>query len=378
MDALAKLSAATTALAQAKTLEDVKQIMDIAEAARTYARAAKLGLEAANHAAEVKLRAERKAGELLAELAAQSKEGQRRENQYTVQTFQAGMSANDTPYRTVLTENDIAPTTAHRWQTVATVPDEIFEEHVATVQQEQRELTGAELLALAKKLKREVNRLERQAEETITLSQMPQHDDRYRLFTSDIQSLQIEPESIDAIVTDPPYPQEYLPLYADLADLAMSALKPAGSLFVMCGQSYLPEIMQILCERMTYNWTLAYLTPGGQSPQIWHRKVNSFWKPVIWMVKQPYSGKWLGDVSRSDTNDNDKRFHHWGQSISGMVDLIERCTAVGDVVLDPFCGGGATGVAALLSNRFFVGADVSADAVDTTRARLMEVCNASI
>ena len=369
MDALAKLSAATTALAQAKTLDDVKQIMDIAEAARTYARAAKLGLEAANHAAEVKLRAERKAGELLQQLE-RDKPGPRTE-------LHSSLESNS-QYRTVLTENDIAPTTAHRWQTVATVPDEIFEEHVVTVQQEQRELTSAELLALAKKLKREVNRLERQAEETITLSQMPQHSDRFSLFVSDIQALQVEPGSIDAIVTDPPYPQEYLPLYADLADLAMSALKPAGSLFVMCGQSYLPEIMQILCERMTYNWTLAYLTPGGQSPQIWHRKVNSFWKPVIWMVKQPYSGKWLGDVSRSDTNDNDKRFHHWGQSISGMVDLIERCTAVGDVVLDPFCGGGATGVAALLSNRFFVGADVSAEAVDTTRARLMEVCNANL
>ena len=40
----------------------VNRFYDIAEAARTYARAAKLGLEAANHAAEVKLRAERKAG----------------------------------------------------------------------------------------------------------------------------------------------------------------------------------------------------------------------------------------------------------------------------------------------------------------------------
>lgn len=143
MDALAKLSAATYALAEAKTLEDVKQIMDIAEAARTYARAAKLGLEAANHAAEVKLRAERKAGELLQQLE-RSKGGDSR-------SFQPGTSASE--YREVLTENDIAPTTAHRWQTVATVPDEVFEEHVATVQQEQRELTSAGLLRLAGEIK---------------------------------------------------------------------------------------------------------------------------------------------------------------------------------------------------------------------------------
>ena len=99
---LAKLSAATRALAEARTLDQVKHIMDVAEAARTYARAAKLGLEAANHAAEVKLRAERKAGEMLSELAEQSKEGQRRENQYTVQSYQPDNSAYDTPYLSLI------------------------------------------------------------------------------------------------------------------------------------------------------------------------------------------------------------------------------------------------------------------------------------
>jgi ParB family chromosome partitioning protein len=145
MDALAKLSAATHALAEAKTLDDVKHIMDIAEAARTYARAAKLGLEAANHAAEVKLRAERKAGELLGRLEKGDHGGDRRSSSY-----QAG---NLNEYRTVLTESNVATTTAQRWQTVAEVPADIFEDHVATVQQEQRELTSAGVLRLAEEIK---------------------------------------------------------------------------------------------------------------------------------------------------------------------------------------------------------------------------------
>ena len=101
------------------------------------------GLEAANHAAEVKLRAERKAGELLGQLE-RSKGGDSR-------SFQPGTSAS--AYRTVLTENEIATTTAHRWQTAATVPADIFEEHVVTVQQEQRELTSAGVLRLAEEIK---------------------------------------------------------------------------------------------------------------------------------------------------------------------------------------------------------------------------------
>ncbi len=30
--------------------------------------------------------------------------------------------------------------------------------------------------------------------------------------------------------------------------------------------------------QMTYHWTVAYLTPGGQAVQLWDRKVNAFWK----------------------------------------------------------------------------------------------------
>jgi len=162
-----------------------------------------------------------------------------------------------------------------------------------------------------------------------------------------------------------------------LAELATYALKPGGSLFAMVGQSYLPEIMAYLGSRLTYNWTLSYLTPGGQAVQLWQRKVNTFWKPVLWYVKGEYNGKWLGDVAKSSPNDNDKRFHFWGQSESGMLDLIERCSNPGDTILDPFCGGGTTGITALLANRLFIGADIDAGSVAIIKARLTEASHAA-
>jgi len=87
----------------------------------------------------------------------------------------------------------------------------------------------------------------------------------------------IEAGSVDVIVTDPPYPLEFISVYSFLSKLAARVLKPGGSMFVMCGQSYLPEVMARLAERMEYQWTLAYLTPGGQSVQLWDRKVNTSW-----------------------------------------------------------------------------------------------------
>ena len=116
-DALVKLSQATTMLAEARSLPEVKGILDLAEAARTYARAAKLGLEATNYAAEIKLRAERKAGELLAEL----------ERGKTGPKLDSGLECNS-EYRAVLTDSAIAPTTAHRWQEAASIPEPVSEE----------------------------------------------------------------------------------------------------------------------------------------------------------------------------------------------------------------------------------------------------------
>lgn len=185
----------------------------------------------------------------------------------------------------------------------------------------------------------------------------------------------LEPNSIDVILTDPPYEREFLPVYEDLAKLAAHALKPGGSLVVMVGQSYLGEIMKLMAPHMRYHWTLCYLTPGGQAVQLWQRNVNTFWKPVLWYVKGEYNGKWLGDVARSNVNDNDKRFHHWGQSESGMADLFDRVANQGDVILDPFLGGGTTGVVAVSLGHEFIGADIDPAVVETARQRIQEARN---
>src|SRR5690606_41006181 len=51
----------------------------------------------------------------------------------------------------------------------------------------------------------------------------------------------IEPGTVDAIITDPPYPGEYVDLFTDLSHLAARILKPSGVLVAMCGQYYLPD-----------------------------------------------------------------------------------------------------------------------------------------
>lgn len=141
----------------------------------------------------------------------------------------------------------------------------------------------------------------------------------------------------------------------------------------MAGQSYLPEVLAALSSHLDYHWAIAYLTPGGQAAQLWERNVNAFWKPVLIFSKGRYEGNWFGDVARSPTNHNDKDHHRWGQSEAGMLDLLKRLSEPGDLVADPFLGGGTTAVVAAASGRRFFGCDIDAEAVETARGRLAEL-----
>lgn len=53
--------------------------------------------------------------------------------------------------------------------------------------------------------------------------------------------------------------------------------------------------------------------------------------------------------------------------VEGLVKLIEHYTDPGDLVLDPFCGSGQTGVAAVLTGRHAVLSDLSPAAVHIAR-----------
>ena len=114
--------------------------------------------------------------------------------------------------------------------------------------------------------------------------------------------------------------------------------------------------------------------PGGMPTQVWARKVSCFWKPVLWLVNGTYQGEHVvSDLIQNKPNDRDKTAHRWGQAEAGFAQLIETFTQPGDVICDPFCGGGTTGAAALRLRRHFVGIDADPAAVEATRSRLATV-----
>lgn len=355
---LIRYDQARIALKEARTVDDVKNIKDKAEALQVYARQSK-DAEMEAWLAEIKLRAMRRIGELSAELDKAKPGG----TGGGAKVPPLGRSKVDT-----LKAAGISKSAADRCEKIASVPEKEFDAFIEDKKAKGKQVTASEVYRKVTKEKQRERRKEERDELAAMVNTKSRLIDLYNEPCAN--AMKGDPESVDWIVTDPPYPQEFLPLYATLADVADHSLKPGGSLLCMTGQAYLPDVVAALAKRLTYQWTLAYLTPGGQAVQIFPRKVNTFWKPVLWFVKGEYSGEWIGDVSRSKPNDNDKRFHEWGQSESGMRDLMSRFVKPGDVVLDPFMGAGTTGVIAIELGARFVGFDDDKDAFNEASVRI--------
>ena len=62
--------------------------------------------------------------------------------------------------------------------------------------------------------------------------------------------------------------------------------------------------------------------------------------------------------------------HPSPKPISYMLKLVERVTEQGDLVLDPFCGSGTTGVACMMLGRRFLGIELDEGYAAMARRRI--------
>lgn len=140
---LIQLTEATRMLAECTTIAEAMTIFNMAEAARVYAAMQDLGLEAENHAVEIKLRAGRRLGEML--LEAHIRPGQPRKNVDGVVNIPSP----------TLRELGISERLSSLSQQQASIPRPEFERYIAETKPKQR-LTQKGVLDIARRLRRPV------------------------------------------------------------------------------------------------------------------------------------------------------------------------------------------------------------------------------
>jgi site-specific DNA-methyltransferase (adenine-specific) len=176
---------------------------------------------------------------------------------------------------------------------------------------------------------------------------------------------------------------------------ALRVLKPSGTIAIsgtyhsiyVCGFILLESGCRIIND-------IAWFKPNAP-PALACRNFTASHETVIWAsknkkVKHTFNyevskswddpkdsvrnqGKQMRSVwSISSPSNSEKRLgkHPTQKPLQLLSRLIEICTNVGDLVLDPFCGSGTSGVVAISAGRQYIGIDSDSEYIELSKKRL--------
>ncbi len=139
------LSQGKAMIEKASTVDEVRQIRDKAEALRILTKKSRMSLEVQNECAEVRIRAERRAGEMLKEMAkTNQREGRGGDRK-----------SNSDDGRLNLGELGINYNESSRYQKIAELPKNFFESQIKNTKKSKKELTTAQFLTLSRRIAKE-------------------------------------------------------------------------------------------------------------------------------------------------------------------------------------------------------------------------------
>ena len=176
---------------------------------------------------------------------------------------------------------------------------------------------------------------------------------------------------VDLIFTDPPYDKETVPLYEDMAREAARILRPGGSLICYLGQYATSDVCRLVGKHLKFLWPLCCYHEGpGQVMAFWGIRVK--WKPMLWFVNGGNRFDTSAVVEDLIVSTKEKSSHPWQQSVIEARYYIEKLTPQGGLVVDPFCGGGTTAVAAKQAGRKWITCELDPEYAAIATQRIKE------
>lgn len=180
----------------------------------------------------------------------------------------------------------------------------------------------------------------------------------------------IPADSVDLLLTDPPYGAEWLDSWPRLGQLGRRVLKPGGWLTAYIGHMHMPaELEGLTAAGLEWGW-MAAITFHGSHPAIRARSARTMFRPIA-ILRQPGGGEapWFSDLLTTDPAPQ-KGLHPWQQSLGPARALIRRFSLPGALVLDPFAGAGTFPLAAAMEGRRALGIERDAAHAEVARQRL--------
>ena len=233
----------------------------------------------------------------------------------------------------------------------------------------------------------------------------------------------IEDNSIDLILTDPPYclgkdygndsdmknPKEYLKWTYKWIDCVVPKLKKTGSMYVFFSWQYSPEIFSYLKGKMIMVneiiWDRKVPSMGGSTRRFTsvHDNIGLFAKNKNYYfnideVRIPYDektkrartrsifigAKWLEDGynpkdiwshSRLHRQDPERENHPTQKPLAIIDRMIKASSPKNGIILDPFMGSGTTAISCIRNGRKYTGFEINKDYYRTIQKRILKENN---
>ena len=167
----------------------------------------------------------------------------------------------------------------------------------------------------------------------------------------------LAPGSVDLVLCDPPYVAEFADRWADLSTLCARVLRPGAVGIFYTGHHDLPGVMDQLGRHLSWLWHLVLVQPGHEC-RMNSVEVHNGHRDLVCYTNGAYRPRrWVRDTLTS-TARPDKALHPWQQGMEAPRYLVDVLCPPGGLVLDPCCGAGTFGVAAIEAGRRFLGVDV--------------------
>ena len=352
-----------------ETVPNAKGKRDEIEALRVYAKQSGQLMAVQNRFAEIRLRLERRTGELIIEHGA---------GPGNPQLCPRGIIGESQS----LSDFGVSAKQSSKWQKIALIPVDVFESFLVSMREGVQEITTAAAL----KLYRAAASVERKVK-TMEIDVQPGTDAGDIVLGCMVeQILDMKPEIADLILTDPPFglgdtaniefreranmseaagewddPTTIINNCSAWAEMFRRAIKPTGSLYCFTADKFISEMYTELQRVGFIIRELLVWHKTNPPPSVRKSSYRSNVEYIIYATAgEDYTRNWLGQERMTKCRDfpicggAERLAHPTQKPVKLLKEYIEMSTNPGDLVLDPFAGVGSTGVAAMELGRRYL------------------------
>ena len=348
IDTLMLRDEAQKQLAQITTIETGVEYLNKVKAIETWAKAEKKDAKLQNAIAEQKSRTQRILGNLLIDSAVS------KTNQYS-----AGNKDVPTLSKIGITKNQ-----SSTFQKIASMPEELFEQEIAQAKEESEkriELTTSRLLKAAKQYEKDNKRKEQSEQvKTIHITENIKQGDSLEILKS------LQDNSIDIILTDPPYGIEYksnrsedsnaitkrgllndgkkeaFELLENTCKILVDKTSKDSHLYFFCSWSVFSDFQRIIGKYFTIKTPIVW-DKGNKGSGDLENDWGNQTELIIYCVKGKKNINYRkGNVLSIPKIHSSRLVHPTQKPVELIKQILEVSALKNDFIVDPFMGSGST------------------------------------